>query len=102
MDWQTIIAVVGGATGVLGVVVSWVTARASARKSSVEAQAVIIANLREGYDRICAENAILRSQIDELRGEYNELTERYTKLRADYLELATWAGRRGWPGGIQR
>ena len=102
MDWQTVIPLLGGIAGVLGVIVSVVTARASARKASVEAQQIIIENLREGYDRFCAENETLRQQIAELRDDYDQLKARYLKLRAEYLELATWAKKRGWPGGVQK
>jgi type VI protein secretion system component VasK len=70
MDTAWIIAVAGLVTGVGGLIVSWRTARASARKDEVQALREIIEALRE--------------RIKELEAQVSAWQRRFTRLCIKY------------------
>ena len=109
LDWQTLISWIPGIAAVIGAVVAFVNARASAqstsstaKKTDVEAQQHLIDNLRLGYDRMREENRTLLAEVVKLRLDYETLASRYDVLRDEYENLRHWAELRGWPGGIQK
>ena len=82
MDWLNIAAIIVAALGGVGGVAAFITARSSAKESDVRALSQIIDKLRQGYDRLSAEN-------EELRRQFNI-------LRRQYEHVLTWAEPRGY------
>ena len=82
MDWLNIAAVIVAALGGIGGIAAFITARSSAKESDVRALSQIIDKLRQGYDRLTAENEDLRRQFRELRRQYEH--------------VLTWAKPRGY------
>ena len=82
MDWLNIAAIIVAALGGIGGIAAFITARSSAKESDVRALSQIIDKLRQGYDRLTAEN-------EELRRQFNI-------LRRQYEHVLTWAEPRGY------
>ncbi len=73
MDWLNIAAIIVAALGGVGGVAAFITARSSAKESDVRALSQIIDKLRQGYDRLTAENEDLRRQFKELHSQYEHV-----------------------------
>jgi len=73
MDWLNIAAIIVAALGGIGGIAAFITARSSAQESDVRALSQIIDKLRQGYDRLTAENEELRRQFKELRSQYEHV-----------------------------
>ena len=73
MDWLNIAAIIVAALGGVGGVAAFITARSSAQESDVRALSQIIDKLRQGYDRLTAENEELRRQFKELHSQYEHV-----------------------------
>ena len=73
MDWLNIAAIIVAALGGVGGVAAFITARSSAKESDVRALSQIIDKLRQGYDRLTAENEELRCQFRILHGQYEHV-----------------------------
>ena len=73
MDWLNIAAIIVAALGGIGGVAAFITARSSAQESDVRALSQIIDKLRQGYDRLTAENEDLRRQFKELHSQYEHV-----------------------------
>lgn len=80
ITWQSAVAIIGAITGIIGLVSSWRTSKAAARKDEVEALRGIIAELR-------ADNDELRDEVDGLRGRIKSLETENQTLRSDNQEL---------------
>jgi hypothetical protein len=89
MDWPTIFGIVGGIVGIAGAIVAVRNARTSAKKSEVDAQSVIIADLTAAYDRLVHENQKLRRALNTLQAEY-------ATLKLQYKHVSAWATHRGY------
>ena len=103
MDWQTLVTWIPSIIGVLGAVVAIIKARdaarstkAAAKKSDVDAQAVIIGNLQEDHKRLAAENTQLRADLETVRADNAELRRRYDELEEQYKDVCAWAIMRGY------
>lgn len=103
MTWQTLVVLISAVGTVLAVVVSWRTAKssakaaeASAKKSAVEAQAIIIAGLRGEYERLSSENVTLHAQVVDLRQGYDDLHREHLALTELYEDVLHWAKIRGY------
>lgn len=79
MAIENIIALLGALAGLLAILVSWRTARASAKKDEVDALRGIIAELRQSIAQLTKENEQLRQRVTELEKENARLRKRLSR-----------------------
>lgn len=89
MSTELFVAILGGLIGLLGFLVSWRTARASAKKDELEVLRGIIAELRTERDEDQRVIEGLRRFVGELRGGVRALKAENVKLRRRVTDVET-------------
>ena len=82
MDWLNIAAIIVAVMGGIGGVAAFITARSGAKKGDLDSLSQIINNLRQGYDRLTAEN--------------EEMRRKFLILHSQYEHVLAWAKHRGY------